>query len=474
MGQIAGIEGEYAGLDFGDARLERRAVAIIKRAECAPAKSFPDLLPDAAELEGAYRFFQNEAVSAEELLRPHIEASLTRARRHDVVRIACDTTSISFGGSREGCGPLGAGGSGFWAHVALAVSGGEERAPLGIVGLETKVYPSVEERAERFEKARRKYIRENLRAFPAQKVVWPAIDKWTVLPSRLKGELRGTRVIHVMDREADSLPLLALLTRKKFHFVVRGGAEHVTGKIDGKPIHVGDELQKAEVIARRRVRLGVRPKAKGDRFQRAERDATLHLRAARVTIGSWEIKKLTINVVEVFEPRPPKDEEAVNWVLFTNEPIETKEDIEAIVDHYRARWRVEEFFKALKTGCSIEKRQLTTFEGLEKAVALFIPLAWHMLALRTAAQAEEQIPAAKVMSQLQMTVLRVLVAERKVVLDDNPTAREALFAVAALGGHLKRNGDPGWITIGRGYDRLRSAEDVWRLAMAQRERSDQS
>jgi hypothetical protein len=54
----------------------------------------------------------------------------------------------------------------------------------------------------------------------------------------------------------------------------------------------------------------------------------------------------------------------------------------AVVDAYRARWVVEEFFKALKTGCQIEKRQMETYEALRIALALFLPIAVRLLALR--------------------------------------------------------------------------------------------
>jgi hypothetical protein len=44
-----------------------------------------------------------------------------------------------------------------------------------------------------------------------------------------------------------------------------------------------------------------------------------------------------------------------------------------------------------------------------------------------------------------------------------PTARDALLAVAALGGHIKNNGDPGWIVLGRGYQDLLRLELGWSL-----------
>ncbi|MCR4318045.1 MAG: hypothetical protein NUW37_17000 [Planctomycetes bacterium] len=36
--------------------------------------------------------------------------------------------------------------------------------------------------------------------------------------------------------------------------------------------------------------------------------------------------------------------------------------------------------------------------------------------------------------------------------------KEATWAIAGLGGHLKRNGDPGWLTLGRGVEKFL---DMW-------------
>jgi hypothetical protein len=47
-------------------------------------------------------------------------------------------------------------------------------------------------------------------------------------------------------------------------------------------------------------------------------------------------------------------------------------------------------------------------------------------------------------------VIRFLALRRKHPLPPEPTIRAVMLALAAIGGHLKRNGDPGWITIGRG------------------------
>jgi hypothetical protein len=60
----------------------------------------------------------------------------------------------------------------------------------------------------------------------------------------------------------------------------------------------------------------------------------------------------------------PKGIEPICGYLVTNEPITTKKQVAAVVDAYRTRWVIEELFKALKTGCQFEKRQLESYAAL--------------------------------------------------------------------------------------------------------------
>ena len=165
---------------------------------------------------------------------------------------------------------------------------------------------------------------------------------------------------------------------------------------------------------------------------------------------------LPINVVVVEEANPPKGEPPVTWRLYTAEPIDSPAHLERIVDGYRCRWVVEEFFKALKTGCGIEKRQLESRHALENALAVYIPIAWRVLRHRTLAKLDGGSKASLILSKLQIQLLR---RASNIKLPRVLTMNTALIAIAALGGHLKRNGSPGWITLLRGYQRLLTLEE---------------
>ena len=134
-----------------------------------------------------------------------------------------------------------------------------------------------------------------------------------------------------------------------------------------------------------------------------------------------------------------------------------------MIEAYRARWIIEEYFRALKQGCAYEKRQLENVHAIINALAIFVPIAWQLMALRNAARIDLDLPATKVLDRLKLQLLQ---RHPKLRLPPRPTSRDAMLAIAQLGGHIKNNGDPGWIVLGRGYDRMLMLEEGALLALA--------
>lgn len=69
---------------------------------------------------------------------------------------------------------------------------------------------------------------------------------------------------------------------------------------------------------------------------------------------------LTVRLVDVREVSQPSDgSKPVHWRLLTTHAVETLLDARRIVDFYRSRWTIEEFFRTLKTaGFDIEKADI--------------------------------------------------------------------------------------------------------------------
>jgi hypothetical protein len=284
-----------------------------------------------------------------------------------------------------------------------------------------------------------------------------------------------------MDREGDSYDTYRLLKEASVRFVIRArtGWER-KGESGGVRGTFPELAKKTPIRLKRTVELSRRAPTKVDVLNkthppRKERTAKLLVYATPLQMKcphhyarseDGYRGPLEVNVVYVDEPRPPHGQEPVSWMLITNEPIDTREQVERIVDHYRARWIIEEFFKALKTGCAFEKRQLESYAALKNALAVFSVIAWRLLLLRAVSRDTPSAPAEAVATARQLRLLRSLKRldhprVRGVELPEHATAHDVLLAVAKLGGHLKQNGPPGWQILGRGYDSLLLLEVGW-------------
>ena len=96
-------------------------------------------------------------------------------------------------------------------------------------------------------------------------------------------------------------------------------------------------------------------------------------------------------IVCVREENPPQSEKPIEWMLLTNEPVNTVEDALRVIDWYRARWIIEEYHKAQKTGCDVEKMHFQYEERLQPMIALMSIVALTLLRLRDAARAGDAI-----------------------------------------------------------------------------------
>ncbi len=137
--------------------------------------------------------------------------------------------------------------------------------------------------------------------------------------------------------------------------------------------------------------------------------------------------------------------------------------MEAIVDAYRARWLIEEWFKALKTGCAHENRQLESLDALLTAFGLLAPVATRLLALRWNARNGPTQPASTILSDDEISCLRLLEKRKRRRLPARPTVADALLAIARLGGFLTQNKTPGWLVLGRGWEGFQKMFSVYDL-----------
>jgi len=470
---LGALSEEFARAELGHRQRTKRVMKIAAMAEAAAGASLPAQAGgNDSVLEGTYRFFGNPEIEPESVLEAHQRCTVERASQFDYIVVPHDTTSLEFKGehTREGLGPLCGQGQGMYAHYSLALSPSGE--PLGVLALRVwrrgkQPKPKLHPRDRGLDEDR-----ESLR--------WH--DAVHEVAERLEGK---TQAIHVMDREADAYELLADLREHEQRFVVRVAHDRLLGNSDTSgEARLYAAMAGTDVVLEREVQLTRRNKPRGTAAQRINparkaRVAGLHVRA-----GSYQVARgrdllphlpatMMLNFVEVTEPNPPEGQAPVLWRLVTSEPISTPEEVAKVIDLYRMRWVIEEFFKAIKTGCNFEKLQLETGRALVMALAVYSAVAWRLLLVRWNERERPLAPGASVVTPIQLILLANHMRKIRRPWTGPPTSRDVLLAIAALGGHLRNNGSPGWLLLSRGFHALLLMEVGWNDAQeALAERSD--
>jgi hypothetical protein len=426
------LANEVANGNFADPRLNERLRYVVGRLATNPQLSLPRVF-DSAGLEATYRLLSNVRVMPTEILAPHIQATRGRTAGSDFL-IVHDTTDFSFrkDGARQGLGRLksvAGGKQGFFLHASLAVAADGSRRPLGVAAIETWVRGPEPSGIE--------------------------YQRWEGQCRAASANLSGHQhAIHVMDLESDDYQMFDALMRDGYRFVARALTDRIVIADDGLD-KLRATVRRMPAVAEREVLLRRRRSKNnklGDRIHppRLQRMARLSYAATSTTLrrpiserkhDTSPPPSLTINVVHVWEPEPPEGHEPVEWFLYTTEPIETPEQQLAVVDHYRGRWMIEEYF--------------------------FAPIAYQALLIRSEARRAPDEDGHNILPAEQLEVLRVM---GRLKLSEKPSNREIYFAVAALGGHIKYSGDPGWRTLSFGYQQLATLTAGWMAAKLQLQR----
>jgi hypothetical protein len=126
------------------------------------------------------------------------------------------------------------------------------------------------------------------------------------------------------------------------------------------------------------------------------------------------------------------------------------------VRYYCLRWRIEDWHRVLKTGCRIEELRNETAERLERAIAIYLVIAWHVMLMTLLGREVPNLPPEVLFSDIELEVLGAFANSRR-DLKPPTTLQEAVNLVGRLGGHLGRKNDPppGHQALWIGYSKLR-------------------
>jgi len=408
------------------------------------------------------RFLANPQVTAARLIEGWgVQTSQACAGRH--VLAIQDTSEVNFATTAEhdrGLGKLKSGALGLLLHAMLAVDAGNG----GVLGLVTGEIWTREGLVATARDKRALSDKESQRWLETGKAAGPVLAQ-------------AAMVTEISDRESDLYAKWALLPEPNYHVLTR--AWHDRPLVGGGKLFAA-ELEPAGV---RVIQLQARParKASEDRPARAAqpaREATVRVSFGEVSfkrpskLGADLAKTVTVRLVQVTEVDPPANVEALVWRLLTTHPVEDEAKAWTVVDWYRQRWIIEQFFRSLKQqGLRLEDSQLQTAERLIKLAAIAAHAACIIMQLVQARDGRSEQPARIVFTAAEIKALHALLPklEGATALQKNPHPTESLawaaWMIAKLGGWdgYPKSKPPGPITIRNGLQDFHSIAQGWSL-----------
>jgi len=435
-------QAEFALAPLGDRRRTARLVNIASHLAANPGGTLPAAFPGWHELKAAYRFFSQPRNGPEQILTPHLQRTLSVCQEPGEFLLIEDTTDLDYTAhpATEGLGRIGDGrGRGLRLHTTLAVrvqAWDLEQQPEGlIVGLLSqqctypRPAPEDETRAQRL-------------ARPRQSQRWASVFNST------GGPPAESQWIYIADREADFYEPLCHCARHGVDFIIRSYQDRRLA--DGSE-HLDSRLARAEVLGELTLTLRARP-------GQSARKARVQVRAVTVILsGPWrpggQQTDFTVQAVEVSEVATPEGITPLHWRLLTSLPCRSWAQVQRIIGRYAARWLVEEYHKAIKSGAGVEHSQMEQAYRLESLVAVLAVVAIRLLQSKLLAIAR---PDEAVSADALGPEALALLAGRYGKPAGGWTHRTVLVALARLGGFpaRRRDGLPGWQTIWRGWHRL--------------------
>ena len=447
---------EFGGAQLGDKRLTARLVRSAALLAEYPGRAISaNARSDAAAVDGYYRLIEQPektAVTVESILAPHRERSIQRMRGQRTVLCIQDGSDLNFA-TRPGCDGLEVIGRnqtqsktlGLQLQLTLAVN--EKGLPLGVLrcGFGT---PAQEQGG----KSRR----------------W--IDGYRDSAEAARELTRKTRVIAVLDREGDFFELLdeqrqggrvEILVRAQHDRRLERKGDKLFATLAGGPADGRIEVQIAGLTERPKAsRKQARP-ARQKRLAACE----LRYRPVRLPATRGGAEPVELAGVHVVETDPPEGEEPVQWYLLTSLEVGDAEAAAEIVRHYLQRWRVEDFFRVLKSGCRVEHLAFRTADRLQRAIAINSVIAWRILLMTLLGREVPECEPGLMFTDHEQNFLVDYAA--KFGLGGPVNLGAAVRLVAHLGGYRdrKHDPDPGHQIMWHGYSALTTATLGHQVAM---------
>ncbi len=447
-------EQEFGGCDLPDARLQARLLVLARDFFARPTCSIPQACASRAKTKAAYRFFDHERITMDNLLQPHYRATEERVCAESIVLAVQDTTGLNYTAhaATEGLGPIAStvqGAQGLKLHSTFAFN--TEGTPLGFLDVQCWARD-----ADDFGK---KVRRHRTPIEEKESFKWMKSYRET---AEVQARCPDTMIVSVGDRESDIYELFEEAAK------TTNGPKLLVRALHDRKLQ-GEQHRLRETIESRPVD-GIQVVAVPRRGNRAAREARLEIRHKAVSLVASEGRKgpaIAVWAVLAREQEAPEGVAPLEWMLLTTVPVTSFEEATERLMWYTRRWGIEVLHRTLKTGCRIEQRQLGQADRLEACLAIDLVVAWRIYRLVKLGREVPLVPCTVYFEEAEWKALVAFTTKNPVAPCEPPTLREAIRLVATLGGFLGRKGDgePGTQTTWIGLQRLDDITAMWRVFM---------
>lgn len=467
------VMSEMKTADLNDRRLNKRLHAVLSQLADRPTASIPAACGGHAEMTAAYRFFDNDKATFDNILLPHAESTRQRIAGQSVAIFAQDTTEVDLTRPEQevrGAGPLdGNSRVGVLLHVLHAFT--LDGTPLGTLLATAWTRDPKEIRCASMTRAERAALPiEEKESYRWVTTLRQAQEVAKACPS--------TQCICVADSEADIYELLAEATAdsSSVDWIVRACQNRALcpeNEAETSGDYLREQALAASLLFTQKIHVRGR-KAKtacedrGRRQPRESRDAEVSVRAAQVTLRpprrpDRKLPEVTVNVVLVREENPPPNDEPVEWLLLTSLPIDDAEQVRHAIQCYCVRWMIEIFFRVLKSGCRVEDRQFEALDRLLTCLAVYLIVAWRTLYVCRLGRSCPDISCEAVFEPAEWKAAWKVV-RREDPPREPPSLRVMVRLVAQLGGYVERKRtEPGPQTLWLGLQRVHDFALCWQM-----------
>jgi len=460
------LQDEVRGAVLGDRRLTKRLGKVIEELGAKPNMSVPAATHGRAEMEAAYRFFDNDKVSPEKILQPHIEATRERISQAEVVLLVQDTTDLDLTRPQQqvkGAGPMEyETRRGAFFHPLLAFN--DHGLPLGVAWQKSWTRNQIKKMTKN-EKGR--WLRET-------SIEGKETFRWIegLRASRKVAEAcPHTTCVCIADSDADVYELFCeprATSGRELHLLVRACKKRISadaGLTWLEAARATASLFQCSVnVSGRTAKLVTETRKRHE--TRGARIAKLEVRATVVTVlppyrQGPKLPEVTLNVVLAEERNSPDGATSIQWLLVTTLPIDSVEQVQQIISYYSIRWQIEIYFRTLKGGCRIEDRQFETLDRVLNCLAVYTIIAWKVMYLSRLGRECPELSCELIFEPSEWKSVWMTV-RREDPPSSPPSLNEIIRMIASLGGYvIRRSTQPGTQTLWFGLQRVHDLSTAW-------------